>query len=286
MERGIFRYLKWQELYKVEKPFQVLIDLPEDAELKRQTNMEFEDGSEVTITDIRAVQSRPQIDTHGFTYAYHDSSLTEDQFLDKVNVESIYLPECEALLRSSLDGVDEIHFFNWLVRDTSSVLSGKEVDLNNPLALVGPARVVHIDQTSTSAVERVYLELPSKAEKLLKGRLRLINLWRPVNGPVENFPLAMCDGRTVSPTARVQSDRIRRKYTGGTTFVLQESEQIWYYLSHQKNNEVTIFKNFDSDYDMTQDAPHSSFVPLVHTPGIRPRRSIEVRAMVFTYAPN
>ena len=30
------------------------------------------------------------------------------------------------------------------VRDTSSVLSGKEVDLNNPLALVGPARVVHI----------------------------------------------------------------------------------------------------------------------------------------------
>lgn len=115
MERGIFRYLKWQELYKVEKPFQVLIDLPEDAELKRQTNMEFEDGSEMTITDIRAVQSRPQIDTHGFTYAYHDSSLTEDQFLDKVNVESIYLPECEALLRSSLDGVDEIHFFNWLV---------------------------------------------------------------------------------------------------------------------------------------------------------------------------
>ena len=78
------------------------------------------------------------------------------------------------------------------------------------------------------------------------------SLWRPVNGPVENFPLAMCDGRTVSPTARVQSDRIRRKYTGGTTFVLQESEQRWYYLSHQKNNEVTIFKNFDSDYDMTQ----------------------------------
>lgn len=115
MERGAFRYLKWQELYKVEKPFQVLIDLPEDAELKRKTNMEFEDGPEVTISDVREVDSWPQMDTHGFTFVHHKSTLTGDQFFDKADVESKYLPECEKLLRSSLEGADEVYFFNWLV---------------------------------------------------------------------------------------------------------------------------------------------------------------------------
>lgn len=114
MERAVFRFLKWQKLYNVERPFQILIDLPKDVELKQTTNMEFEEGPEVTIMDVRAVEICPQIDTHGFTYASHDSSLTGDHLLDKANIESIYLPECEALLRNTLDGVDEVHFFNWL----------------------------------------------------------------------------------------------------------------------------------------------------------------------------
>ncbi|KAJ5160565.1 uncharacterized protein N7482_007569 [Penicillium canariense] len=285
MERGAFRYLKWQDLYTIEKPFQVLIDLPNDAEDKRQSNIEFYDGPEVDITDVRGITHGPEIDTHGFTYLQHDSCLEPGHFLDKGMVQSKYLPECEVLLRHILDGVDEVHFFNWLVRDTSSVpAEGKQVDINDPLARVGAARVAHIDQTFESAVDRVYLELPSKAEELLQGRLRLINLWRPINGPVESFPLALCDGRTISPDARVEADRIRRKYTGGTTFVLEEPGQTWYYLSQQQNNEVAMFKNFDSDDDVTKYAPHCSFVPLSQDPSNRPRQSIEVRALVFTYS--
>ncbi|KAL4936542.1 hypothetical protein BDV06DRAFT_204810 [Aspergillus oleicola] len=283
MERGIFRYLKWQELYKTEKPFQILIDLPDNTEGQRQTNLEFYDGSEVDITDVRGMPRSLDIDIHGFTYAHHDSCLRNEDFFDKEKVESIYLPECEELLRATLAGVDKVHVFNWLVRDTgSSPAEGRRVDMNDPLALLGAARVAHIDQTIPSAVERVYIELGSEAERLLQGRLRLINLWRPINGPVENWPLALCDGRTISPGARVESDRVRRKYTGGTTFVLEEPNQTWYYLSQQQDNEIAIFKNFDSECDITKYAPHCSFMPLLRAPSDRPRRSIEVRALVFT----
>ena len=89
------------------------------------------------------------------------------------------------------------------------------------------------------------MELPADAEALLKGRVRLIkwacsletrvlrnwslaSLWRPINGPVETWPLALCDGRTVSQSSLVEADRIRRKYTGGTTWVLEEPGLEWF----------------------------------------------------------
>lgn len=115
MERGVFRYLKWQELYNTERPFQILIDIPADAEDKRQTNMEFYDGSELNITDVRSITDSPDIDIHGFKYVHHNTCLESQHFFNKEKVELEYLPECEALLRNMLDGVDEVHFFNWLV---------------------------------------------------------------------------------------------------------------------------------------------------------------------------
>ena len=85
----------------------------------------------------------------------------------------------------------------------------------------------------------------------LESLLSSPSLWRPINGPVETFPLAVCDGRTVSPSAILETDRVRRTYTGGTTFVLQEPGRKWYYLNRQTDDEVTLFKNFDSDTSTT-----------------------------------
>ncbi|KAF2240818.1 hypothetical protein BU26DRAFT_556598 [Trematosphaeria pertusa] len=109
------------------------------------------------------------------------------------------------------------------------------------------------------------------------------SLWRPINGPVESWPLALCDGRTVSPTSLIASERLRSTWSGGTTFVLHEEGNKWYFMSNQRNDEVAIFKNFDSKEDVAQYAAHSSFELRSCYPQARPRESIEVRAMVFTY---
>lgn len=48
-----------------------------------------------------------------------------------------------------------------------------------------PVLRVHTDQTPSAAVGRVRAVLPShEAEELLRGRVGIINVWRPLNGPV------------------------------------------------------------------------------------------------------
>jgi hypothetical protein len=41
-------------------------------------------------------------------------------------------------------------------------------------------------------------DLPTKdAEDLLRGRVQVIDLWRPIHGPLPDAPLAVCDARTI-----------------------------------------------------------------------------------------
>ena len=59
---------------------------------------------------------------------------------------------------------------------------------------------VHNDYTEWSAPQRVRDILPDEAEELLKRRFAIIQVWRPIRHPVETYPLAMADARTLSPT--------------------------------------------------------------------------------------
>lgn len=115
VEYTCFRYIRWLDIYNSEKPFQVLIDLPADAEDRRRTNIEFHDGSREAVRNARSDMSTFDIDKHGFTFVKHQTALQQPDFLDREAIERVYLPECKELLQASLEGVDRVHIFNWLV---------------------------------------------------------------------------------------------------------------------------------------------------------------------------
>lgn len=106
------KFLDWQELYNTEKPFQIFINIPEDAEDKRNSNLVFED-IDLPIQDIRTSKNKFSLDDNGFQFIKHSSSLTN--FQSRESVEKIYLPEVEALLRKEVQGVDKVFFFDWRV---------------------------------------------------------------------------------------------------------------------------------------------------------------------------
>jgi hypothetical protein len=61
-----------------------------------------------------------------------------------------------------------------------------------------PVPRVHVDHTAASAIARVHRHLPaSDVPKLLQGRFQIINLWRPIANPALDWPLALCDYRSV-----------------------------------------------------------------------------------------
>jgi len=45
-----------------------------------------------------------------------------------------------------------------------------------------------------------------EAEELLKHRYAIINLWRPIRGPVLESPLTLCDAQSLSEEDLVASD--------------------------------------------------------------------------------
>lgn len=107
------KFLKWQKLYEIEKPFQVFINIPNDAEDKRTTNLVFEDVN-VQVSDVRKFAPEHfTLDRHGFMYRKHN--FTENHVADREAVEGLYLPEMETFLKSQLKDVDRVFFFDWRV---------------------------------------------------------------------------------------------------------------------------------------------------------------------------
>lgn len=48
----------------------------------------------------------------------------------------------------------------------------------------------------------------------------------------------------------VETDHVRRHYSGSTFYLMHNPAQRFYYMSKQSKNEVLIFKNFDSKPDV------------------------------------
>jgi hypothetical protein len=63
---------------------------------------------------------------------------------------------------------------------------------------------------------------------------------------VENHPLAVCDGSSYDPSKLLEADIIREKYTGHMMYALYDAGMAWYYMSRQRDDEVVIFKSYDS----------------------------------------
>jgi hypothetical protein len=107
------RYLQWQKLYEIEKPFMCFLDAPEDADDSRDNNLVFAD-QETRLTDVRPYIGYHTLDDNGFKVLVHTSEVKE---FDKHNIETRYLPEVETLLRDQFGPLTRIFFFDWRVSE-------------------------------------------------------------------------------------------------------------------------------------------------------------------------
>lgn len=118
------------------------------------------------------------------------------------------------------------------------------------------------DQSPAAVLNRIRLQLSHEADRLLRGRVRVfkyvdvgilfrnankLSVWRPLVNCVEDWPLTVGDGSTFELSDLVETDHVRRHYTGSTLYVKYNPRQQFYYMGKQRRNEVLIFKNFDSD---------------------------------------
>ncbi|KAL2036840.1 hypothetical protein N7G274_010383 [Stereocaulon virgatum] len=278
-ERRQFMYLQWEDKFRREKPYQIVSEnIPELDGLAR-SNINMIEGPEELIENIRGRESTFTLDQNGFQILRHQFPPINYQSNDEV--ENVYKPEIERLLKEEVEGVDRVVFFNWRLR--LNVARDSLANLNDPLVPLVPAHNVHLDQSPATAVQYVYEKMGEEAETYLQGRVRIFNIWRPYAHHVEDCPLALCDGSTIRGSDLVICDNIQKTRLGETLLPLYNPDTKWYYLNGQHNDEVTVIKIFDSDADVAASCcPHTAFYHRNIPPDVPPRQSIEVRALIFT----
>jgi hypothetical protein len=141
---------------------------------------------------------------------------------------------------------------------------------------------VHNDYTEWSAPQRVRDLLPDEAETLLRRRFAIVQVWRPIRHPVESFPLAICDARTVSDGDLVISERRYAHRVGQTYIVVYNPNHKWFWFPRMRREEAIVFKVFDSLKDgRARWTAHTAFDDPTSPPNARPRESIEIRTIAF-----
>ncbi len=117
-------------------------------------------------------------------------------------------------------------------------------------------------------------------------RFAIVNFWRPIGDRVRLAPLAVCDARTIDPADLIVSDLVYPDWTGETYAVAYNPQHIWFWYPYQEPSEATLLKIYDSATDgRARMTAHTAFDDPMSDPGAPPRRSIEIRAIVFWNSP-
>jgi hypothetical protein len=226
----------------------------------------IDDEREVRIEDARGRESEFTLDRNGFALAKAPTAVAD--FYDEQEIKRVYYQEVEQLLRGAV-GASRVFVFDHNVRNATRA------------GLAPPSRQVHNDHTVNSAPRRVRDHLGAEADVLLRHRFGIINVWRPLRGPVLDSPLALCDAGSFSDDDLIASDLVYAHVRGETSRVEYKPGHRWYYFSEMQTDEALLIRIHDSANDgRARLSFHTSFEnPLA--PGAPARESIEVRALVF-----
>ncbi len=145
-----------------------------------------------------------------------------------------------------------------------------------------PVKSAHNDYTERSGPQRVRDLLPDEAPELLERRFAMINVWRPIRGPVEDMPLAVCDARSIAPADRIATDLMYRDRTGEVYSMSFNPEHRWFYFRHMQRDEALLLKCYDSARDgRARFSAHTAFEDPSSPPDAAARESIEVRTLAL-----
>lgn len=247
----------------------------------------------MALNDGRQNLDSFSLDKSGFQLFTLDSPIKHPlstSWADGKSVAKYIYPVAEKSIAQAT-GAPRVLAFDHALRDPN-VLDKEEnagIKRDDPNAtpfLGAPINAAHNDYTVRSGHTRTrqllepYFKSTKTLDDVLKGRFAIINFWYPLE-TVTEMPLAMCEWGSVEPpdVQTIHFDYGHR--TGEVYRVRHNPAHNWVYYSKMQPNEALLLKTFDSSDKVAQFAVHSA-VPY-REPGVpeKPRRSLEVRCLVF-----
>jgi hypothetical protein len=251
------------------KPVFTIVAAPGDRDTRSGVTP---DPRRVTIHNGRHEAKHFVLEQNGFVFVRHDTKVKD--FYDEDEIRRVYYPEMVELIKAE-SGAKRVVVFDHTLRTADD-------ELRESKKIREVVRRVHNDYTEWSAPQRVRDILPDEAEELLKRRFAIIQVWRPIRLPVETYPLAMADARTLSPEDMIISERRAPGRIGQTYAIKYSPAHKWYWFPRMRREEAYVFKVFDSMKDgRARWTAHTAFEDPTTPPHACPRESIEIRTMAF-----
>ena len=230
------------------------------------------DPRTVKMHNGRLETDRFVLDRDGFRFVGHPTKMRD--FYDEDEIRSVYYPEMVELIKAQ-SGAKRVVVFDHTLRTADD-------ELREAKKIREVVRRAHNDYTEWSGPQRVRDLLPDEAEDLLKRRFAIVQVWRPIRHPVETFPLAICDARSVAFDDFIISERIYQDRKGQTYACAYNPNHHWYWFPRMRREEALVFKVYDSQKEgVARWTAHTAFEDPTTPPNARPRESIEIRTLAF-----
>jgi len=230
------------------------------------------DPRTVKMHNGRLETDRFVLDRDGFRFVPHPTKMRD--FYDEDEIRSVYYPEMVELIKAQ-SGAKRVVVFDHTLRTADD-------ELREAKKIREVVRRAHNDYTEWSGPQRVRDILPDEAEDLLTRRFAIVQVWRPIRYPVETFPLAICDARSVAFEDFIISERIYQDRKGQTYACAYNPNHHWYWFPRMRREEALVFKVYDSQKEgVARWTAHTAFEDPTTPPNARPRESIEIRTLAF-----
>ncbi len=237
----------------------------------------------VTVHDGRPVQGSFDLDVHGFEIRRHPTAVTD--FSDAGRLEAVYVPEVCRLVQERL-GADQVLSRGWELRRSVAPAAH---DAQPPAAGVhGDYAPDHVPGMVARAYARHFPDGPGFR------RAVVTSTWRVFSPPPQDWPLALCDSRTLAdedgaPVTTYFVETLPEDPFGpvdhlepvGSSWKIRHNPaQAWWYFPGMSRDEVLLIKLGDTDREVARAAPHAAFADST-AHGAVPRHSIELRTFAY-----
>ncbi|KAL6895045.1 hypothetical protein GGI43DRAFT_424493 [Trichoderma evansii] len=265
-------FVKKDVLYETVKPYSCRYT-PQDDIPRHNLTVEMRD---VTIHDARPLN--PTIEKTGFTLTTFPTEMKYQDYTDREKIFTIYAPELEKHLRA-LFQAPHVKVIDYAVRRRHPMFP---VSTGLEYADQQPARLVHLDFSHEEGRRMLQTLYGERAQEILQHRWQIINTWRPLKGPLFDWPLAVGDAQTFDAANDFQiSDVVYPGWAYENVLVHARPNQKWYYFYELKDSETMLFKCTDSDDQALRSCPHGAFCNSAQPTSEKPRESIESRVFVM-----
>jgi hypothetical protein len=254
----------------VENPHTYTYDPPDGA---ARSNIVTESHT-VPIYDMRPLAGGLSLDVQGFALVPAPTAVAD--FYDEAQLQAIYYREAEDLVKQAT-GASRVVVFDHTIRRRTHGVEDRTPGIPRQ-----PVTRVHGDYTKLSGPQRVRDLMGDEADDLLSRRFAIVNVWRPIRGPLFDAPLAVCDAGSLADGDLVPQDLIYRDRRGEIYGLTYNPAHRWYYAPAMQAEEALLLKCFDSQTDgRARFMPHTSFADPNAPADMLPRESIELRTLAF-----